>query len=374
MLKTKLFDIDLPSPFILASGPRSYGAESVWEAFNAGAGGVVTKTICPKLPNNPTPHIVQFPARELRNTLFNAEEWSDISWEDWVYDEFPKLVGHPGVLIASVGHDAEGIAGFIEEVVSSKGVDIIECVSYAGKSQAPLVAAVRAKTDLPILAKLSFNWGEELMSIAEDALNAGCSGFTAIDSIGPALKIDIETGLPDLASERGKGWVSGAAIKPVAMSIVADLKTKFGKPVVGTGGVYAAKDAIEMTMVGADAIGVCSAPTVHGNTWFTKTIKTTEKWLTDHDYASLKEIVGYALPNLMPTKFSGGLDFHFAPLKCTLCNQCVVVCPYDARHMEGEIRKDESIVMLLDREACRDCGLCTSACPVDSLTSTLALG
>ncbi|OQY34410.1 MAG: hypothetical protein B6I38_02440, partial [Anaerolineaceae bacterium 4572_5.1] len=79
MLKTKLFDFDLPSPFILASGPRSYGAAGIWDAYKAGAGAVVTKTICPILPHNPTPHIIQFASKELRNTLFNAEEWSDLS-------------------------------------------------------------------------------------------------------------------------------------------------------------------------------------------------------------------------------------------------------------------------------------------------------
>ena len=374
MLKTKLFDFDLPSPFILASGPRSYGAAGIWDAYKSGAGAVVTKTICPVLPHNPTPHIIQFASKELRNTLFNAEEWSDLSWEDWVNTEFPALAGHPGALIASVGHSAEGISEFIEQIVSAEGVNIIECVSYSASSIAPLVAAVRAKTNLPILAKLSFNWGEELMDIAADALKAGCSGFTAIDSIGPALKIDIETGHPVLPSERGKGWVSGAAIKPVALSVVADLKMKFGKPVVGTGGVFSAADAIEMTMAGADAIGVCSAPTIHGNEWFAKTIQKTEKWLRDHNHASLKELVGYALPHLQPNKFSEGLDFQFDPLKCTLCNRCVVVCPYDARHMKGEIRKDESIIMSLDNKACRSCGLCTSACLFDSLTSSPARG
>lgn len=371
-LKTTLFNLELPSPFILASGPRSYDAKGIWEAFNAGAGAVVTKTICPKLPNNPTPHIIQFPAKELRNTLLNAEEWSDLSWEDWVNTEFDALEGHPGALIASVGHDAKGIEAYIEKIVAAKSVDMIECVSYSSEALAPLVAAVRAKTKKPLLAKLSFNWGENLLEIAQAASNAGCDGFTAIDSIGPALKIDIETGRPLLASVRGKGWVSGAAIKAVAVSVVADLKMKFGKPVVGTGGVFSEADVIEMTMAGADAIGVCSAPTIQGNRWFSDSIQKTQKWLESHNYASLQELVGYALPHLQPQKFVAGLDFQFAPLKCTLCDRCVVVCPYDARHIKGEIRKDESILMLLDEEACRHCGLCTSACPVDSLTSAPA--
>lgn len=369
-LQTHLFDLVLPSPFILASGPRSYGAPGIWKAFEAGAGAVVTKTICRTLPDNPTPHIVQFQSRKLRNTLFNAEEWADLPWEQWVQREIPALAGHPGALIVSVGHDAANVSTFIEQIVSCQGVDIIECVSYSAADTPALVAAIREKTNLPILAKLSFNWGEKLFPVAEAALEAGCSGFTAIDSIGPGLKIDIETGHPELASTNGKGWVSGAAINPIALSVVADLKIKFGKPVVGTGGVFSALDVIEMTMAGADAIGVCSAPILKGNEWYQKTITQTEKWLAEHGYHSLEEIVGSALPNLEQENSSKGLKFDFEPMQCTLCLRCVQVCPYDARGIMGETPKDEHILTTLNNEICRSCGLCSSVCATSALTSS----
>ena len=367
--QTHLFDLVLPSPFVLASGPRSFGAPGIWNAFEAGAGAVVTKTICRNLPNNPTPHIIQFPTKKLRNTLFNAEEWADLPWEQWVQREIPALAGHPGALIVSVGHDAENVSTFIDQIVSCNGIDIIECVSYSAADTVALVAAIREKTDLPILAKLSFNWGEQLFPVAEAALEAGCSGFTAIDSIGPALKIDIETGRPVLASMNGKGWISGAAINPIALSIVADLKMKFGKPVVGTGGVFSAQDVIEMTMVGADAIGVCSAPILQGNEWYQQTMANTEKWLVDHGYSSLEEIVGHALPNLEQESSSKGLRFHFEPVQCTLCQRCVQVCPYDARKIIGKTPKNELIQMSMNDELCRSCGLCSSVCPTSALTS-----
>jgi dihydroorotate dehydrogenase/NAD-dependent dihydropyrimidine dehydrogenase PreA subunit len=372
-LQTHLFDLVLPSPFVLASGPRSYGAKGIWKAYKAGAGAVVTKTICRSLPDNPTPHIVQFPVKKLRNTLFNAEEWADLPWEQWVKSEIPALEGHPGALIVSVGHDADGISGFIEQIVSCRGVDIIECVSYSASATAPLVAAIRKKTDIPILAKLSFNWGEQLFPVAEAALKAGCSGFTAIDSIGPGLKICIETGRPDLASGNGKGWVSGAAINPIALSIVADLKMKFGKPIVGTGGVFSELDVIEMTMAGADAIGVCSAPILQGNEWYQKTITKTKKWLADHNHNSLEEIVGSALPYLNQESSSKGLKFQFEPMLCTLCQRCVQVCPYDARGIIGERPKDEHNMTSLDDDMCRSCGLCSSVCPTGALTSSQIL-
>jgi len=98
-LRARLFDCELPSPLVLASGPRSYNATSIIEAYKSGAGGVVTKTIRSKLPVNPTPHIIKPSSKGSQNTLYNAEEWSDISWEQWVYEEIPALEGHPGALI-----------------------------------------------------------------------------------------------------------------------------------------------------------------------------------------------------------------------------------------------------------------------------------
>ena len=372
-LRAQLFDCELPSPLVLASGPRSYNAASIIEAYKAGAGAVVTKTLRSTLPVNPTPHLIKPSSKGSTNTLINAEEWSDISWEQWVYEEIPMLEGHPGALIVSLGHTAQDIEKFIEPLADCETVDMIECVSYSGDSIIPLIAAVRSKTDLPILAKLSFNWGGELFSIAETALNAGCDGFTAIDSVGPALYIDIETGNPLLASEGGRGWISGAAIKPLAVSIVAELKKRFNKPVVGTGGVFSAEDIIEMTMAGADAVGVCSAPILYGNEWFTKTLHKLDRWLTEFDYTSLEEIVGYALPKLNSNQISSGLEFDFDPLLCTLCRRCVEVCPYNARQISGDSPRDRNIKMSLIREICRSCGLCSSVCKPGSLTSKIKL-
>ena len=58
-LTTRLFGITMPSPFILASGPLSYDATGLWEAYRAGAGGVTTKTLRLEAAINPTPHMVR---------------------------------------------------------------------------------------------------------------------------------------------------------------------------------------------------------------------------------------------------------------------------------------------------------------------------
>ena len=368
-ISTVLFGAKMTSPFILASGPRSYGAEGVQAAFEAGAGGVVTKTLRLEAAVNPTPHII--PAgKNLRNTLFNSEQWSDLTWEQWVQTEFPALKGHPGALIASLGHTPDEVAVMVEAVVASGVVDILECVSYASEDLGPMVREIRKHTDMPLLAKLTFNWGEYLMDASEAALEAGASGFTAIDSIGPTLAIDIESGHAMHGGTNGKAWMSGAAIKPVAVALVAQLAKRFGVPIVGTGGVINAADAIEMIMAGATAVGVCTAPILRGVEWFAKTNAGLSNWLDEHDFASTEAIRGFALPHLPRTDDIQGLNFTFEPTKCSLCDQCAVACSYDARKVIGEISRDAGIEMILDDEKCRSCGLCVEVCKLGALEFT----
>jgi dihydroorotate dehydrogenase (fumarate) len=270
-LSGKFFGIDMTSPFILGSGPLSYNAEGLLAAFDAGAGGVTTKTLRLKKAHNPIPHIALPTSPNLRGSLLNTEKWSDITWEQWVDEEFPKLVGHPGVLIASIGHTAPEAELITGPVVGTGVVDVIECVAYTRETLLPVIRAVRERTSLPILAKLTFNWGDDLYRAAEEAVEAGVNGFSAIDSIGPALAIDIETRQPILGGIKNQAWVSGAAIRPIAQAVVAELTRRFGLPVIGTGGVIQAEDAIEMSMVGAAAVGVCTAPIIRGLDWFNKT-------------------------------------------------------------------------------------------------------
>jgi dihydroorotate dehydrogenase/Pyruvate/2-oxoacid:ferredoxin oxidoreductase delta subunit len=361
-LRTQLFTVELPSPFVLASGPLSYGAEGLWRAYRAGAGGVTTKTLRLERAVNPTPHMVLPRSSNLRGSLFNSEKWADLTWEAWVNEELPQLKDHPGALIASIGHtgpEAEVIAG---PVAASGVVNAIECVAYTKDTLVPVVRAVREHTDLPVLAKLTFNWGDDLYPAAEAALRAGANGFTAIDSIGPTLQIDIETAQPTAGGEGSFTWMSGAAIRPVTQAVVAQLVTRFGAPVIGTGGIAQAAEAVEMTMVGAAALGVCTAPLLQGIEWFGKTNRKLNEWLDGHGYMRLTDVRGRALPELQTVEDVLPLTFQFDPLLCTRCNLCVDLCPYLARTLEGDQPKSPDLRQMVDPVRCRSCGMCVEVC------------
>jgi dihydroorotate dehydrogenase (fumarate) len=357
-LKTDLFGIILKSPLILGSGPLSYNAEGIIRAYKAGAGAVVTKTIRDQAAINPYPHM----AISGRDTMINAEKWSDISAEMWVEQEIPKAKEAGVVVIASIGHTPGEVMNWAA-AVDKAGADMIELVSYRQEMVVPMVRKAKELTSKPVIAKLSPNW-QDPVTTALAALDQGADGVTAMDSVGPVLRIDIRSGGPLLGSEKGHGWLTGSAIKPIILRYVAEIAGRTDKPVIGIGGVATAEDVLEMLMAGAAAVGLCTAAILNGVAYLTRLNREIKKLLVELKYESPAVVCGAALPNLCRQEVHDRFTFRFNMRSCTACMACVKVCPYQARSLavEGGDKKME-----LDEELCRYCGLCASVCPTGAL-------
>ncbi len=318
---------------------------------------MVTKTIRPQATVNPVPHI----AAAGRGSLLNTEGWSDLPAEQWIERELPSLADRDGdgVLVASTGHTPAEVAQLAGPLAEA-GADMLELVSYRAEDAAPMVAAAKRAVSVPVLVKVSANW-PDLAGVVDGCLQAGADGVTAIDSIGPALRVDVETGQPLLGSF---AWLSGPAILPVALRSVAQICLRHDVPVVGTGGVGRAGDAVEMVMAGATAVGVHTAPLLQGLDWFGRSLARLERWLDERGYARLDELRGLALSHLRKPASHAALAFAFDAELCTQCGRCVTVCAYGARCLTlyGG--------MLLDEGLCRSCGLCVAVCPTGALLSS----
>jgi dihydropyrimidine dehydrogenase (NAD+) subunit PreA len=197
------------------------------------------------------------------------------------------------------------------------------------------------------------------LEVVEACLRAGVDGVTAIDSIGPALRVNVETGQPMLGSY---AWLSGQAVRPIALQAVAQIRLQHDVPIVGTGGVGRAEDVVEMVMASATAVGVHSAPLLQGLGWFAKTLARLERWLAERDHTRLTDLRDMALPHLQEPASHARLAFAFDAQTCTQCDRCVTACAYGARHLtpQGEMR--------LDRVLCQSCDLCVTVCPTEALS------
>jgi len=125
-------------------------------------------------------------------------------------------------------------------------------VDEAPESAAEIVAACRSATDLPLNAKLSpATW--DLAETARAVEAAGADGLSLVNTIR-GLSLDERTLRPTL--ERGSGGYSGPALKPIALAAVYACARGTTLPIVGMGGVYSGRDALELIAAGASAVAL----------------------------------------------------------------------------------------------------------------------
>ena len=356
-LKTTLCGVEMDSPFVLGSGPLSYSAEGLIAAAKAGAGAVVTKTIQPEAAINPVPHMW----RAGTTTLINSELWADYDEDRWIEEEIPKAKeGGVKVLIANVGGTTEE-AVRIAQRAQAAGADLLEvgCGYLNPGDFWTRTRRIVEAVSIPLLVKVNYNWNNTA-EVALQCLDAGARGITAIDSIGPALRIDIRTGKPVVGGDDGYGWISGEAILPFSMRIVHDIAQKTDRDIIGLGGVTRASDAVEMLMAGATACGVCSAPILRGVEYFGKLNQELSRLMDQLGYASVAELQRKSLRAGLQDAPYAPENFKFDPARCTHCKKCTTVCCYSARTLS----EDKNTV---DPTRCRACGLCFSVCPTGAI-------
>ncbi|WP_020611021.1 FAD-dependent oxidoreductase [Sediminispirochaeta bajacaliforniensis] len=316
-ISCELCGINMQSPFILSSGPLSYAAEGLIEAHKAGAGAVVTKTIRLNAAINPTPHI----GIVNEDSLINCEKWADSPPEVWFEREIPMTKAAGAVVIASIGHTLPEAEALVKRAEAA-GADMIELVSYTEDTLLPMLVATKERVSIPVICKLSGNWPDPV-GTARKCLEKGADAISAIDSLGPTLKIDIQNARPEMNSADGYGWLSGAAMRPVAMRIVSEIARNGCSQLVGIGGIGKAEDAVEYVMAGAQALGICSSLIIHGMDYLNKLCHDLSVLLDQLGYSSLTKAKGIALPNFPTAERVAKLEFSYEPYYA----KCQAACP-----------------------------------------------
>ncbi len=348
-LRATLAGIPLRHPVLLASGPLSHDGEAIVRAHRAGAAAVVTKTISLTPAKNPVPHL-----SVAEHGVLNCELWSDIDSAQWIQQEIPRAKEAGAVVVASIGPSGDDVRK-LARAVARAGADALEMVSYEPAELPRMTAAARQRVSVPVLAKVGAMW-PRLDELARECRRRGADAITAVDSLGPAVRIDVQSRRPVLGG--ASCWMSGAALLPIALKAVATVRQATGGPVVGTGGISSGRDALEMVMAGASLIGVCSVALSRGLCVFRKLVDELGAELRSVGEVSLERTVGAALPLATGREEGNCARFEWAADRCTGCGRCVDLCPYAARSSPSS--------RIVDR--CRLCGLCVSVCPTGALS------
>ncbi len=349
------------NPVLTAAGPMARNGATLLEAAKNGVGGLVAKTVSVRPAEVPKPNMAAIQKGRVgsRRGILNAELWSELPIERWLDREYSIALESGLTLIASLGYKPEEVAE-IAPKIERAGVHALEFSTHYVGGHVEIAKVLRESVDIPIFAKLS-----PKIDVAEVAksLEPYVDGIVGINTYGPCLRIDIETGKPMLGSEFGQGWMSGAALKPIALRCIADIAMAIRKPVIAVGGVTEGADAIEFIMAGAFAVEVCTAAILEGPSVYGKIAGEIEDWLDEHGYDSVEDIQGIALrhlPKRVELKQPPRVDDDL----CTLCGLCPKSCVYEAIELNREKKQ-----LIIHGDKCERCGLCISVCPYHALSS-----
>lgn len=309
-LTTTFCSISFSNPLVLASGILGTEAALMARVARCGAGGITSKSCGPEpRRGHPNPTVLDW-GPGLINAVGLANPGVDEEIAVLV-DAKRELATLSVPLIASIFADTvEGFAQVAAKISAAQPhlIEVnISCPNVAAEFGRPfaldaaaaagVTRAVKGATDIPILVKLSPNTSD-LVPIARAVVEAGADALTAINTLGPGMVIDLESGRPILAN--CAGGVSGPAIRPIAVRCVYDLACAVAAgsiadvPIIGTGGVNSGRDALKMIMAGATLVGVGSAVYWRGPEVFAHIRDEMIEWMAAHGVENLEQIRGRA--------------------------------------------------------------------------------
>src|SRR3954452_21539597 len=284
------------NPFLLASAPPTESDSNILRAFDAGWGGVVTKTIGLHPVVNvkgPKTKFLRADNSDVRlsmskrpnTTLVASWNWELISDKtiDWWIPRLERIKkAHPDrILIASImagsGNDKElrnwqalttmcqdaGVDGF-ELNFSCPHMDRIDMGSNVGKDKvlcSVVTMAVKEVAKVPVWVKLTpataniVEEGEASFRGGADAVSSS-NTFPSLPPIDPNT-LDFEMNVEGYVSSGGLG---GPAILPLSLAKMAQLTKAFpDRSFSGIGGVSNFDHALCYFLLGCGTVQVCTA-------------------------------------------------------------------------------------------------------------------
>ncbi|MEE8400287.1 MAG: dihydroorotate dehydrogenase [Desulfobacterales bacterium] len=257
--------LPLNNPVMTASGTFGYAREFEQLVDVDRLGAIIVKGLSlePTKGNSP-PRIV-----ETSSGMLNAIGLENFGIEAFIEKKLPYLRKlTPPTIVNIYGktiEDYSELAARVDDVEGISGVEVnISCpnvkeggVAFGVDSDAAyrVVAAVRNRTTLPLMVKLSPNV-TDITQIAVSVEDAGADAVSLINTV-TGMAIDIDTRRSRLANITG--GLSGPAIKPIALRMVWQVAGTVHIPVIGIGGIMKAEDALEFLVAGATAVQIGTA-------------------------------------------------------------------------------------------------------------------
>jgi dihydropyrimidine dehydrogenase (NAD+) subunit PreA len=399
-LTTSFAGIRSPNPFWLASAPPTDKAYNVVRAFELGWGGAVWKTVGedPPIVNVNGPRYSALLSQDRRVIGFNNIELiSDrplqVNLDEMrqVKRDWPDRAIVASLMVPCTEDDWRSILRKVEDT----GVDGVE-LNFGcphGMNERGMGAAVgqvpdyitmitawcKQHTRMPVVVKLTPNVAD-IKGPARAAKKGGADAVSLINTVNSIMGVDLErmTMLPATDGKGSHGGYCGAAVKPIALNMVAeiarDTETK-GLPISGIGGINTWRDAAEFIALGAANVQVCTAAMVYGFKIIKDLTDGLSNFMDDHGYRSVAEMQGKAVASIVDWQYLNLNHVEKAVIDqdlCIQCGRCHVVCE-DTSHQAITATKNGKRHFEVKDEECVGCNLCVSVCPVTDCITMRAL-
>jgi dihydroorotate dehydrogenase (NAD+) catalytic subunit len=263
-MSVQLGRLHLKNPILVASGTFGYAREMERLVQLDRLGGILPKTITlqPRLGNAPWRTV------ETSSGLLNSIGLDNDGVEAFIETHLAYLRTLDTAIIVSIaGKSRDEFIELAERIEAAGGADALElnisCPNVSGgvdfgtdpRLCEQVVAGVRGRCNLPLLAKLTPN----VTRISDIAAGAEAGGADAICCINTLLgmAIDWRNKKPILGNV--VGGLSGPAIKPVALRCVYQVAKAVQVPVVGIGGIASLDDVMEFLAAGATCVQIGTA-------------------------------------------------------------------------------------------------------------------
>ncbi|MFR3569235.1 MAG: dihydroorotate dehydrogenase [Paraclostridium sordellii] len=263
-LNVKFGNIEFKNPLIMASGTFGFGKEYAEIYDIEKLGGISSKGLTlEKRDGNKGIRVFETPSG-----MMNSVGLENPGVKGFIENELQFFKDIDTVRIANLGGGTldDYIKGV--ELLNDQPIDMIELniscpnvkaggMAFGIKNEVAreVVRAVRAKTKLPLIVKLSPN-AEDIIGMAKVCEEEGADGISLVNTF-KAMAIDINKKKP--VFENVYAGLSGPAIKPIALRMVHEVCKAVNIPVMGMGGITTWQDAIEFIMAGATCIQVGTA-------------------------------------------------------------------------------------------------------------------
>jgi len=295
--KTSFLGLILKNRSVLASGILGVSLSSLKRVYKEGAGLVTTKSIgLDKRKGHNAPVVYNW-----GNGLINAVGLSNPGIDNFVKNYDNNFVDFP-IIISIFGTKTDDFPAITERLKALK-FDFLElnisCPNVLDEFGAPfsfspeisysITKSVKDIIDKPVILKLSPNT-PNLLKVAKSVENAGASALCIINTVGPGMVINTNTGMSVLGNK--VGGVSGDAILPLTVKAVYELYEHVKIPIIGTGGISSVDGALQVLMAGASLFGIGSAVLEKGIEVFKEIVRGIEDFLLTNSFKTSDELIG----------------------------------------------------------------------------------